>query len=45
MVKYIIIALVVIILIWAVATYNKLISFRMKVKEGLSTIDVFLKKR
>ena len=45
MIKYIIIALVVIILIWAVATYNKLISFRMKVKEGLSTIDVFLKKR
>ena len=45
MIKYIIIALVVIILIWAVATYNKLISLRMKVKEGLSTIDVFLKKR
>ena len=45
MIKYIIIALVVIILIWAVATYNKLISLRMKVKEGFSTIDVFLKKR
>ena len=35
MIKYIIIALVVIILIWAVTTYNKLISLRMKVKEGL----------
>ena len=26
-------------------TYNKLVSLRMKVKEGFSTIDVFLKKR
>ena len=45
MTKYIIIAIVVIILIWAVATYNKLINLRMKVKESFSTIDVFLKKR
>lgn len=31
--------------IWGIATYNTLISMRNKVKEGLSTIDVFMKKR
>ena len=41
MTKYIIIAIVVIILIWAVATYNKLINLRMKVKESFIN---FIKK-
>lgn len=41
----IILVVVVVILLWAVATYNKLVSLRMNVKEGFSTIDVFLKKR
>ena len=45
MIKFIIIAIVVILLIWGVTTYNKLVSLRIKVKEGFSTIDVFLKKR
>lgn len=39
-----IIALALIVL-WAATTYNKLVSLRMNVKEGYSTIDVFLKKR
>ena len=34
-----------VVIIWGVATYNKLVSLRMNVKEGFSTIDVFLKKR
>lgn len=34
-----------IVVIWGVATYNKLVSLRMNVREGFSTIDVFLKKR
>ncbi|WP_434796454.1 LemA family protein [Terrisporobacter vanillatitrophus] len=34
-----------VVVIWGVATYNKLVSLRMNVKEGFSTIDVFLKKR
>ncbi|MGL5330066.1 MAG: LemA family protein [Peptostreptococcaceae bacterium] len=39
------IILVVAVVFWVISTYNSLISLRMKVKEGLSTIDVFLKKR
>lgn len=34
-----------VVVIWGVATYNKLVSLRMNVREGFSTIDVFLKKR
>lgn len=41
----IIIGIIVIVALWIVMTYNKLVSLRMKVKEGFSTIDVFLKKR
>ena len=41
----IIIGLIVIVALWIAMTYNKLVSLRMKVKEGFSTIDVFLKKR
>ena len=39
------IIILVAIVLWGIATYNKLISLRMNVKEGFSTIDVFLKKR
>lgn len=41
----IILIIVVVIVLWAISTYNKLVSLRMNVKEGFSTIDVFLKKR
>ncbi|MGL5694879.1 MAG: LemA family protein, partial [Peptostreptococcaceae bacterium] len=41
----IIIILIVAIVFWFISTYNSLVSLRMKVKEGFSTIDVFLKKR
>lgn len=41
----IIIGIIVIVALWIAMTYNKLVSLRMKVKEGFSTIDVFLKKR
>lgn len=34
-----------VVVIWGVATYNKLVSLRMNVREGFSTIEVFLKKR
>ncbi|MCC3866852.1 LemA family protein [Terrisporobacter mayombei] len=34
-----------VVVIWGVSTYNKLVSLRMNVREGFSTIDVFLKKR
>lgn len=41
----IILIIVVVIVLWAISTYNKLVSLRINVKEGFSTIDVFLKKR
>ena len=40
-----IVILVLVIAFWFVSIYNKLVSLRMNVKEGFSTIDVFLKKR
>ena len=40
-----IVILVLVIVFWFVSIYNKLVSLRMNVKEGFSTIDVFLKKR
>lgn len=40
-----IIILIVFILLWGVTQYNALIGMRNQVKEGLSTIDVFTKKR
>lgn len=40
------IGLVVLVLVsWFVLTYNNLVGLSTKVKEGFSTIDVFLKKR
>lgn len=46
MVAGIIIAvIVVLIVIWAVATYNNLVSLRLRVRNGWSQIDVLLKQR
>lgn len=45
MTTIIILVIAGVVVIWGVATYNKLVSLRMNVKEGFSTIDVFLKKR
>ncbi len=42
---YILIAIVVIILIAVLATYNSLVQLNNKVKEAFSTMDVYLKKR
>lgn len=41
----VVIAIVVILVFWFIATYNRFISLRNRVREGFSTIDVFLKKR
>jgi len=35
----------VIIIIWYISVYNKLIGLRVRVEEAFATIDVFLKKR
>ena len=45
MIGIIILVVVVVILLWGISIYNKLVSLRMNVREGFSTIDVFLKKR
>lgn len=45
MVLIIVLAIVVVIAIWAVATYNRLVGLRNTAKEGFSTMDVYLKKR
>lgn len=41
----ILIVLVVLLLIWGVATYNRLITERLKVRTQWSQIDVVLKQR
>jgi LemA protein len=41
----IIVILILLVLIWSVATYNGFIKRRTKVEEGFSTMDVYLKKR
>ena len=38
-------ALVLIIIIWAIASHNKIVSLRVQCDDGFSTIDVYLKKR
>ena len=43
--KYIIIAIIVLIVLYVLVVYNKLISLNNKVKEAFSTMDVYLKKR
>ena len=45
MIGIVILVLVIVLVFWFVSIYNKLVSLRMNVKEGFSTIDVFLKKR
>ena len=42
---YVIIAIIVILLIYIISTYNKLIRLRHIVEEAFSTMDVYLKKR
>lgn len=45
MITLIVIALVVVVGLWFMSTYNNLISLRNKVDEAFSTMDVFLTKR
>ncbi len=45
MTKLIIIAVIVLILLWFVLSYNGLIRGKNKVEEAFSTMDVYLKKR
>lgn len=45
MTLYIIIGLIIIILLYVLVTYNRLIKFNNFVKEAFSTMDVYLKKR
>lgn len=40
-----VVALVVLIAIWYIATYNKLVGLKVRVEEAFATMDVFLKKR
>ncbi|MHB1485596.1 MAG: LemA family protein [Saccharofermentanales bacterium] len=40
-----VIAIIIIIGLWYVATYNRLVGFKVRVEEAFATIDVFLKKR
>ncbi|MEG0338856.1 MAG: LemA family protein [Oscillospiraceae bacterium] len=42
---WIILAVVVLIVLWAVGVYNKLIRKRNDCEEGFSTMDVYMKKR
>lgn len=42
---YIIIAIIVLIIIYALTVYNSLVKLNNKVKEAFSTMDVYLKKR
>ena len=42
---YIVIAVVILLLIYAFSTYNSFVKLNNKVKEAFSTMDVYLKKR
>ncbi len=42
---FIILVVLVLILLWFVMTYNKLIKLKNKIEESFSTMDVYLKKR
>ena len=42
---YIIIAIIILIVIYALALYNSFVKLNNKVKEAFSTMDVYLKKR
>lgn len=41
----VLIVVVVVLLIWVVSTYNSFITWKNKVEEAFSTMDVYLKKR
>ena len=43
--KIVIVAIILLLVLWFISTYNKLISSRMKVREAFSTMDIYLKKR
>lgn len=43
--QYIILAVLAIVVIWGIMTYNRLISLRNRCEEAFSTMDVYLKKR
>src|SRR3990167_3513348 len=45
MITYFVIGLVVLLVLWVLATYNSLITLRNRVKEAWSQIDVQLKRR
>lgn len=45
MIRWIIIGVAVVLLLWLVAGYNKLVRAANKVEEAFSTMDVYLKKR
>lgn len=45
MVTYIVIAVVVIIILYAMVTYNSFVKLNNSLKEAFSTMDVYLKKR
>lgn len=45
MMKIVIVAIILLLVLWFISTYNKLISSRMKVREAFSTMDIYLKKR
>ena len=45
MVKYILIGVLVLIIIYVLATYNSFVKLRNRVREAFSTMDVYLKKR
>ncbi|MCR5196477.1 MAG: LemA family protein [Pseudobutyrivibrio sp.] len=45
MVLVIILAVIALIVVWAIGTYNSLVRLRTQVEEGFSTMDVYLKKR
>ncbi len=42
---YIILGIIVIVLLWLILSYNRLISLRLRAKEALSDIEVQLKRR
>lgn len=44
-VTLIVVVLVVALVLWAVVTYNNLVSLRLRVSNGWSQIDVLLKQR
>jgi LemA protein len=42
---WILLAVIVLLIVWVVFSYNRLVDLRLRVKEGLSDIDVQLKRR